>query len=738
MRRIVLITAAVMAAVSLVVGISTLNQASQEQIALTSRLQSRTQLLAESLSESIEPSVEAHATSTIARVVNHFVDNQRLAGLSVTDSAGTVVFASDAIPDSPDPKFVATVMDSDEPNGLIDHSSTSTYYIFTTPLHNDADTVVGALTIVQNAGYIDDSVRAIWWGNVWRLMLQLVLFAAAIYVLVRWVFFKPLTTLLSAMESARRGEKTSYDPHQLGVFRPLVSEVGKMTASLREARFAASEEARMRLEKLDSPWTAERLKEFVKGTIKNRAIYVVSNREPYVHTRNKKALSYSVPASGMVTALEAVMDACGGMWIAHGSGNADKEVADSDGKLKVPPDEPRYTLKRIWLSDEDVQGFYTGFSNEALWPLCHMAHNRPIFREEDWIAYRKVNGTFAKAILEEIRHEQQPIVLIQDYHFGLLPAMIKKSRPDAQVGLFWHIPWPSSEQFSICPWRKELLTGILGADVIGFHIQQYCNNFMETVAKEIESIVDFEQFSVTKEGHTSFIKPFPISIPFTSGTDSEEDERGAKAALEKLGITSEFVGLGVDRLDYMKGILERLKAVEFFFDTYPDFRGRCTFVQIAAPSRESVEKYRQYATDVMQEVERINAKFATDGWKPIVFEHRQYSHEELRPLYRAADFCLVSSLHDGMNLVAKEYVAVRNDEQGVLILSQFAGASRSLSGAIVVNPYSAEESAEAIHAALVMPPAEQHRRMKSMRVSVRDYNVYKWAAEFLRAVATLG
>ena len=740
MRQIVLITAAVMIAVSFIVGISTLDQANQEEISLASRLQSRTQVLAASLSDSIEPQLAADATSTIERTLDRFVNDQRLAGLQVFDSAGTLVVSSRDIPASADPKFVATVMDSDEANGEMVSGATSTFYVFTSPLQSDSGTVIGALTLVQSAGYIGESVQGIWWGSIWRLLLQLLFFVVAIYVLVRWVFFKPLTNLLAAMESARKGEKSApYDASDAGVFNPLVNEVGKITASLHQARSAASEEARMRLEKLDTPWTSERLKEFVKASLKNRPIYVVSHREPYEHSKEKKAVTYSVPASGMVTALEALMEACGGMWIAHGSGNADKETADEGGKIRVPPDEPKYTLKRVWLSAKDMQGFYSGFSNEALWPLSHMAHHRPIFREEDWIAYRRVNGAFAKVLLDEIKDVQQPVILIQDYHFALLPALIKRARPDAQIGFFWHIPWPSAEQFSICPWRKELLTGILGADVVGFQIQQYCNNFMETVAREIESIVDFDQFSVRREGHTSFVKPFPISIAFTNGSQASASEGiGEKRAFEKFAVHTEFVGLGVDRLDYMKGILERLKALEFFFDEYQDFRGRFTFVQIAAPSRESVAKYREYAEEVEQEVERINAKFATSDWKPIHFEHRHYSHEELRPLYRAADLCLVSSLHDGMNLVAKEYVAAHDDERGALILSQFAGASRSLAGAIIINPYSAEESAEAIHQALVMPPPEQHRRMKTMRASVKDHNVYKWAAEFLRAVASIG
>ncbi|MDP1709352.1 MAG: trehalose-6-phosphate synthase, partial [Candidatus Komeilibacteria bacterium] len=407
-----------------------------------------------------------------------------------------------------------------------------------------------------------------------------------------------------------------------------------------------------------------------------------------------------------------------------------------DDKIMVPPDEPKYTLKRIWLTDKEIKGYYNGFSNEALWPLCLLAHNRPIFRKEDWAEYRQVNGKFAKALLAEIKNIQRPVILVQDYHLALLPEMIKKSRPDAEVGLFWHIPWPSAEVFSICPWRKEILAGMLGADVIGFHTQQYCNNFLETVSKELESLVDLEKFAITHKGHTAQIKPFPISVAFTSDDTASQSP---SPLLEEFGLNKiKYLGLGVDRLDYTKGILEKLRGVEFFFDMYPDFKEQFTLLQIAAPSREGVAKYREFNEDVTAEAERINKKLAVGSWQPIVLLKKHYSHEEINGLYRAANACLVTSLSDGMNLVAKEFVTARNDEAGVLILSQFTGATRDLKAALVINPYSAEETAEAIHRALIMPESEQHRCMKKMREAIKNYNIYRWAAEFIKAVASLG
>lgn len=732
MRQVLLVTASAVFAVSLIVGLFALSQVNQEQLELTARLTSRSQVLADSLAESIEPSYNAQATSTVQRVIERFVSSERLSGLGVFDNTGVAVAASADLPLPPDERFVTTVMDSDEAQGEFVRRGAETYYTYILPLHDD-DRVVGALAVVQNATYIDESIRSIWYDNIIRLFSQLLLFAIAIFIIVRWVFFRSITRLVESLQAVRKGESDGDMPDNAGFLQPLAGEISKVTKSLRQARHAASEEARMRLEKLDSPWTAERLQEFIKARIKDRPLIVISNREPYVHTKSKGSVQWSVPAGGVITALETVMAACGGTWIAHGSGNADRETADDSGKLRVPPDEPKYTLRRVWLNDREVKGYYTGFSNEALWPLSHMAHTRPAFRKEDWSMYRKVNGTFAKAVLDEIRHVDQPLIIVNDYHFALLPELIKKSRPDAQVAMFWHIPWPSPEAFSICPWRKEILQGMLGADLVGFHTQQYCNNFIDTVSAEIESLIDFEQFSIERTGHRSFIKPFPISIayPGTAEPHGEPDP----TVLEKLGIESEYVALGVDRLDYTKGILERFRGVEFFLDTHPEYRERFTFLQIASPTRETVEKYREYGEQVAHEAERINEKFGTREWQPIVFERRTYTHAELLELYRLAHVCLVTSLHDGMNLVAKEYVAARTEEDGVLILSKFTGAARDLKQAVIINPYNAEESAEAILTAITMTPVEQHRRMKAMRSSISDYNIFRWSAELIKALS---
>ena len=739
MKHIILITLGAIFAVSLIVFGFTYSQVNQERLTLSADLQYRTRLLSDTLKESIEPSYSRNSTSTLQRIVDKFADKERIIGLGVFNNRGIPLASSKDMPKrvTENPDFVFAALDKGTASGVFEKIGGNPRYLYVAPLY-DNTTIVGALVTVQNASYIDEAIMEIWKRNAVRLLVQILVFSLAIVLLIRFVLFRILKRFADSVKSARMDKSGA--PAFRGPFflKPIANEIAKMHTSLAQARFAASEEARMRLQKLDSPWTAERLKEFIKAHLRDRKIFVVSNREPYIHHKNKNGTEWSVPASGMVTALEPIMQACGGMWIAHGSGSADKETADKEGKLRVPPEEPHYTLKRVWLTEKEVKGHYVGFSNEALWPLCHLAHTRPVFRKEDWNEYQQVNRKFAEALLEEIKEVQQPIILIQDFHLALLPQMIKSRRPDAQIGLFWHIPWPSAESFSICPWRKEILEGMLGTDIIGFHTQQYCNNFLDTVGKEIEALTDLEQFSITREEHKTFIKPFPISIAFSAEHGSENSPLPNREMLAKFGVHTGFVGLGVDRLDYTKGILERFKGIEHFLIKHPEYKEGFTFLQIAPLSREEATKYREYGEAVTAEAERINETYGTREWKPIVLHKKHCSHELLGKLYRLANVCLVTSLHDGMNLVAKEFVAARSDEQGVLILSNFTGASKDLKGSLLVNPYSTEETAEALFTALTMSKTEQRRRMKLMRDTVREYNVYRWSAEFIKSIISLG
>ncbi len=508
-----------------------------------------------------------------------------------------------------------------------------------------------------------------------------------------------------------------------------------MAESLSDARNAAENEARLR-EAGESMWTADRLSVQLRARLDDGHMFVVSNREPYMHQRNGKGIEVVVPPSGLVTALEPVLEACDGTWIAHGSGTADSEVVDGADRLRVPPEDPRYTLRRVWLTKEEEEGYYYGFANEGLWPLCHIAHTRPLFRAGDWQHYQDVNRKFSNAVLEEIKNVAKPVVLVQDYHFALLPRLIKESRPDARVAIFWHIPWPNPEAFGICPWQRQLVDGLLGADLIGFHIQSHCNNFLETVDRVVESRVDREHFSVLRQDHRTIVRPFPISVAFTGDDASEDDNHGFNylertALLRSLGVEATYMGIGVDRVDYTKGILERFLAIERFLEKYPSYQGKFTFVQIGAPSRTHIKRYHDLFKEVEAEADRINWRFQGGKWKPIVLLSRQHSHKEIDPYYRAADLCLVTSLHDGMNLVAKEFLAARRDERGVLILSQFTGAARELRDALLVNPYDIEQTADAIRAALEMEPEDKQLRMHRMRKLIKEHNIYRWAGSLV-------
>jgi trehalose 6-phosphate synthase len=561
-------------------------------------------------------------------------------------------------------------------------------------------------------------------------------------LIVRWSIAGPIARAALWMRGLRTGKiSVRQGVPDLDMFRPLAREVATMAESLTHARNAAENEARLR-DAAESMWTADRLSVQLRTRLDEGHLFVVSNREPYMHQRNGKTVDVIVPPSGLVTAIEPVLDACDGTWIAHGSGNADAEVVDTHDRLRVPPDDPRYTLRRVWLTKEEEEGYYYGFANEGLWPLCHIAHTRPLFRAADWQYYQEVNRKFMTAVLEEIENVAKPVVLVQDYHFALLPRMIKEKRPDARVAIFWHIPWPNPEAFGICPWQRQLVDGLLGADLIGFHIQSHCNNFLETVDRVVESRVDWEHFSALRQDHRTLVRPFPISVAFTDddaagNNNTEFDYLERSALLRSLGVEATFMGIGVDRVDYTKGILERFLAIERFLEKFPSYQGKFTFVQIGAPSRTHIKRYHDLLAEVEAEAERINWRFQGGKWKPIVFLKRQHSHQEIEPYYRAADLCLVTSLHDGMNLVAKEFLAARRDERGVLILSQFTGAARELRDALLVNPYDIDQTAEAIRAALEMEPEEKQLRMHRMRKYIKEHNIYQWAGNLITELVEL-
>ncbi len=485
-------------------------------------------------------------------------------------------------------------------------------------------------------------------------------------------------------------------------------------------------------------WTRDRLVSTARKRLGAARLIVVANREPYIHVRDGDEVRCIRPASGLTTALDPVMRACGGVWVAHGSGDADRAVTDQRGRIAVPPESPAYSLRRVWLSKEEEQGYYYGFSNEALWPLCHIAYQRPRFDRADWEQYQRVNRRFAEAVLEEA--EGAPaVVFVQDYHFALLPRLLKNARPDLVLVQFWHIPWPNREAFRICPWQDEILDGLLGNDLLSFHIQYHCNNFLDTVDRGIEAKVDMERFTVTRGGKTTIVRPQAISIDpdIAAACAPEKPEKEARLLRRRLGLRKEAVLLGVDRVDYTKGIPERFRAVDRLFSQHPELRGKVTFLEIGAPSRVHIPAYRRLTEELDELVDQVNWRHGNESWRPIIFRNEHHPMEQIYALYRIASACVVSSLHDGMNLVAKEFVAARGDLRGVLVLSRFTGAARELKGAILVNPYAVDDFAEALYQAAMMPPEEQEARMRRMREQVADNNIYRWAGMLLSEAAKL-
>jgi trehalose-6-phosphate synthase len=514
-------------------------------------------------------------------------------------------------------------------------------------------------------------------------------------------------------------------------------EIRPLVGDLRALLHEFNVERRVQDKSPQLMWSPEKLRSLLHDELAGDQVLVVSNREPYIHSHTPNGIEVKRPASGLVTAVEPVMRACSGTWIAHGSGSADRDSVDRNDRVAVPPKKPAYTLRRVWMTKEEEEGYYYGFSNEGLWPLCHIAHVRPVFRSSDWDQYVAINQRFADAVVAEA-HTDDPVVLVQDYHFALLPSMVREKLPKATIIMFWHIPWPNPESFGICPWREEILEGLLGSTILGFHTPYHCKNFLETVDRFLEARIEYEDSTISYNGDLTQVEPYPISIAWPDNSEQPDIATSRAEVRQEHGLPqNHLLGIGVDRLDYTKGIIERFQAVETMLERQPSMIGRFSLVQIAAPSRSSLEEYQNFEARVRALVERINTRFGSENYQPIILKIEHHGSDQVNRYYRAADVCMVTSLHDGMNLVAKEFVASRDDERGVLILSQFTGAARELHEALIINPYHIEQGAEALYRALTMPELEQRERMHSMRSLVKDFNIYRWAGRMLLDAARL-
>ena len=689
-----------------------------------SDIELRARLVMNSMEEPLTDLLERNETARLATYLERVVSDERLLAVLICATSGAKVYATNLVPadvtcDSPTTSLVNGSTVTRIPSGLIEVSS------FT--INPDAGPPYRAL-LVHDLSFIDRRQ-----ATARNFVLAFAVLAVGVLGLLgglvtRYMLNRSIKVLLGDIRSRRFLDDALSPPSS----QPVLSSVRTLLREIEQSQ-------RLEIE-FHENWTPQALRQVVREHLGSCPLVVVSNREPYIHNRGPDGQPVvQVPASGMVTALEPIVRACSGIWVAHGSGSEDRSVVDKHDHVRVPPDDPTYLLRRVWLTTEEEDGYYYGFSNEGMWPLCHLAYVRPAFRERDWHAYRAVNEKFAKVAAAEAKGDS-PVILIQDFHFALLPRLIRERKPGATIAHFWHIPWPNAETFGVCPWKRDLLTHMLNADILGFHTRYHCQNFLATVDRYVECQIDHEHMTVTHQGHVCRVVPYPISIEWPPRWLAKQSEVpfAREAVRRRYGIGREVrLGIGVERWDFTKGIIERFLALEKLLDDNPQWRGRMTLLQIAAPSRSRLTAYQALQQQTLSEAERINGKFAGNGWQPIVLVGEHQEPAQVFELYRAADFCVVNSLHDGMNLVAKEFVAARNDEDGVLILSTLAGASRELVEALLVNPFDIGETADAIRVALEMSRDERRQRMKLMRATVKENNVYRWAGRMLMDVARI-
>ena len=680
----------------------------------------RASLIANTVREPIESSIRSGDDAGVVQALTRITEDERVYGVALCRSAEAT------------PLFAGTLPDEVQCAGLAAFAG-APGHILTSPQGPLLISVralgaggepIGDLVLIHDMSFVtrrSEETRR----YVFALFVGLGVIVSLLTVVIAQLSWRGWE---HGMRALLRGEGLLRSENRPDVpeFRPLARDLRELIRDIESERRPRDED---RFE-----WSPEALRAVLHHELRGQEVIVVSNREPYIHMYKGASIEVQRPASGLVTALEPIMRTCSGTWIAHGSGSADRDVVDRHDRIGVPPERPGYQLRRVWLTKAEEAGYYYGFANEGLWPLCHIAHVRPTFRTSDWTQYVRVNRIFADAVAEEAT-SSDPIVLIQDYHLALLPRIVREALPAATIITFWHIPWPNPEAFAICPWREELLDGLLGSSILGFHTQFHCNNFVDTVDRQLEARVDRETFGVSYRRELTSVKRYPISIEWPLSPDlvARPVAECRAEVRRRHGLPdSQAIGVGVDRFDYTKGIEERLRAVERLLERWPEWVGRFTFIQIAAPTRGGIEEYDLYQARVRALVDRINARFADASSHPaIILLPAHHEPDAVHQYYRAADVCMVSSLHDGMNLVAKEFVASRDDERGVLVLSQFTGAARELAEAIIVNPYDTDECAAALQAALEMPEREQRARLRLMRGLVSEFNVFRWAGRML-------
>ena len=741
MKRILLFILPILIIVAIVFTIFGIFQARFTQEKLMDDLKRKARSVDESMEIAVKNIFISNDLKSANRLVESFQRRERLQGCVLYDKEGQVIAITQRIADwkTKEKPYIKDILETKNPRGALEIFSEYSVYSYILPVADDEGNVLGLVEVIYDTSYLFSMLTDLWKRISITLIILIFLIAAVAFLIQRQIFILPVRRLTQWFTHFQRGETDKLKPfEERGEFGKLISEVEQVALGLRVARKVVTEEAHTRVQK-EEIWTQGKLKDLIHAKLGENAFFVVSNREPFMHILDKTSgkINCVRPASGVVTAIDPILRACGGTWIAHGSGSGDRKMVNSKDKLGVPPEDIRYILKRVWLSKEEEEGYYYGFSNEGLWPLCHVTHTRPLFRDSDWQMYKKVNHKFAESVLSELP-AKNPFIFLQDYHFTLLAKMIKEKRPDATIALFWHIPWPNPEVFSICPYQHEILDGMLACDLIGFHVQNHCNNFLDTANRLIECRVDTEKFSIVRAKKETLVRAFPISVDgyFNSSAVSTDREAMDKIK-DEYDLGDKIIAVGVDRIDYTKGLVERILAVDRFLEKYPDYKNKFVFIQLAAPSRTHIKRYHELTGEIDELVEKKNWKHSEGNWRPIIYLKRHFSPEEISPYFKLADLCIVSSLHDGMNLVAKEYVASKTDFSGTLILSCFTGAARELTDATLINPYSIEEFADAIKSTIELPREEKRKRMENMRKIISENNIYRWAGDIVAELTGL-
>jgi trehalose 6-phosphate synthase len=679
----------------------------------------RSRLATTALSESVSSAFEHNQMASLSELFTRATQEERLTAIGLCNPEDDLLLTTGSYPEGLSCQLARE----------ISHLPLPYFHAKSVVLHVSSESVKlrsglkAHVVMLHDRAYVERrKAQATWYLIAFLLLLGLVI--AAIVAITTQMSIR---ALMKGIRTIVRGEEFSLED-KTHASRAFSSEIA---ADVR-ARLRELEDDYRRIHDANDTWTADHLRSLLRTQLRGEQVIVLSNREPWVHEWENGSITTYQPASGLVTALEPVVAACAGTWIAHGCGSADREVTDAEDSIALPPQAPSYRLRRIWLSDEEVDAYYDKMSNQGLWPLSHLAHVQPEFDEKSWQTYVTVNQKFADAALAEARIPD-PVILVQDYHLALVPQMIRAKLPAATIISFWHIPWPNPESFLICPWRHEILRGLLGSSILGFQTSHYRRNFIDSVDRLLETRIDHEHSKILFNGNETLIESYPASIAWPSEETSASERNAEILRLRaSYGLAEECrIIVGVDRFDYTKGIPERLCAFEHLLEQSPDWIGKLVFLQVAAPSREHIQDYQSLRQRVGQQVAAINKRFGQEGRPAIILLDRFHSHAEINSLYRAADICIVSSLHDGMNLVCKEFIAARDDEQGVLLLSQFTGAARELPEALGINPYHIEGMVSALRQALNMPKSEQKERMASMRNTIREANVFRWAGRML-------